>query len=98
MTNLTQKTVAAIVTVVGITAGSQSAEAASFKHIDRSAVQLARQAKQLSGEFRAHYVHVADYRHLRSDSAEVRRLANHLHEAAHRGRASHMSNDLRKLN
>lgn len=97
MTNLTQKAVAAIIAVVGITAAGQPAKAASFKHIDRLAVQLASQSKQLSVEFRAHYSHMPHYRHLMSDTAGVRRLANHIHEVAHRGSLSHMSADLRKL-
>jgi len=97
MASLTQKAVAAIIAVTGIAAVSPSAEAASYQHIDRGAMRLVRQANQLSREFRIHYRHTSEYRHLMADAATLRRLANHVHEMAHRGTLSHMASDLQQL-
>ena len=90
-----------LVLVATATAGlgfaSNTAEAASFDHIDRLAVQLRNQSSQLYWEFRHHYRHATQYNHLMSDAARIYRLADHLHDVAHSGNIAHMRSDLAQL-
>lgn len=90
--------VAVTITIIGSALSGQSAEAASLQHIDNLAVRLQSQARQLICEFRLHYRHTCDYRHLMSDSYQMYRLAAHIHSVAHyRGSLYHIRSDVNKL-
>ena len=86
----------ALATSLAITAG-QSAQAASYHHIDGLAVKLQGQARELYNEFKQHYRHVSGYSHLRSDAANMYRTAAHVHKVAHQnGGVHHLKSDLAK--
>lgn len=86
------------VTCIGTTFLSQPAKAASMRHIDNLAVRLQGQARELIGEFRLHYRHTGDYRHLISDSYQMYQLAAHIHSVTHHGGSLyHVRNDVNKL-
>jgi hypothetical protein len=75
-----------------------AAQADTYTHIDGLAVRLQKDARLLDREFADHYRHTAQYRHLRSDAAELARLAGHIHEVAHeQGPLSHLQSDLRQI-
>lgn len=85
-----------LVSYLAITA-AQTVEAGSYRHIDELALGLQEQARELYSEFKTHYRHVADYRHLRSDSAALSQLASHIHSVAHRrGGIHHLESDMAK--
>jgi hypothetical protein len=85
-----------LVSLLTITA-AQTVEAGSYRHIDELALQLQEQSRELYSEFKLHYRHVSDYRHLRSDSASLSRLASHIHSVAHRGgNIHHLESDMAK--
>lgn len=97
MAILSRTIVAAVLAVGGLAIGTQSASAASYSHIDRLALELRGDAGRLYSEFRQHYRHAAHYRHLISDASQMYRLADHIHDLAHRGTLGHMDSDLEKL-
>jgi hypothetical protein len=75
-----------------------TAKADTYSHIDSLAVRLQSYALLLDREFTAHYSHTHEYRHLKSDSVKMARLAEHIHEVAHHhGSISHLQSDLRQL-
>ncbi|MCA9246523.1 MAG: hypothetical protein KDA42_05390 [Planctomycetales bacterium] len=77
---------------------ASNAQAASYEHIDRLALQLAGQMNELTEEFSTHYRHTSLYGHLINDARDAARLADHIHELAHyRGNISHMRDDLNRL-
>lgn len=82
--------------VVGIQATALAG--ASHRHIDELALQLQRQSRALTAEFRAHYRHAPEFRHLMSDSVALARKAAHIHAVAHAGRdLYHLQTDLRDI-
>ena len=85
-----------LVSFLAITA-AQTVQAGSYRHIDELALQLQEQARELYSEFKLHYRHVSDYRHLRSDGASLSRVASHIHSVAHRrGDIHHLESDMAK--
>ncbi|MEQ8786288.1 MAG: hypothetical protein RIC55_08310 [Pirellulaceae bacterium] len=77
---------------------TRSADAAPGDHLDLLASRLQAQSRDLIGEFRLHYAHTAEYRHLVSDAYSVYRLAGHIHVLAHTSQSlHHIESDLRQL-
>jgi hypothetical protein len=75
-----------------------AAQADTYTHIDGLALRQEKDARLLDREFANHYRHTSDYRHLRSDSTEMARLAEHIHDVAHeQGSLSHLQSDLRQI-
>ncbi len=96
--NAITKTALAAVVVLGLGVSTRSAEAASYSHIDRYAVEVQKQAGDLYNEFRLHFAHAAHYRHLMSDASGLYHKAAHAHEVAHRrGSLSHLAADVASL-
>jgi hypothetical protein len=92
---MTRTLIATVLTIAGLSTVGQTARA---EHIDDLAFQLQRQSRDLYLEFRQHYSHTRGYRHLISDSAEMYRLAGHIHEIAHHaGSLVHLRSDLKEL-
>ena len=90
--------IASTLTLVGVFAGSQAADAASFDHIDHLALRLQSQSRDLYNNFRVRYRHTSEYSHLMSDAATMYRLASHVHDVAHEGcNLAHLQDDLRQL-
>jgi hypothetical protein len=91
--------VAAVVVVAfsGLVMAGRSAQAVSFEHVDRLAIELQSQSSQLYREFRTHYSHAAHSQHLMSDAAALYRQARHLHDVAHTGNINHMARDLAEM-
>lgn len=76
---------------------SSTAMADTYHHIDQLALDIARQTETLASESR-HYRHTPEYRHLLSDTREMARLADHMHDLAHHhGSISHLASDLAQL-
>ena len=97
MLKIARNLVLVVVAAAGLGVANSSAEAASFEHIDRLAVELREQSSRLYWEFRSHYRHAAHANHLMSDAAKIYRLADHLHDVAHSGNLAHMQSDLAQL-
>jgi hypothetical protein len=77
---------------------ASTASAASYQHIDQLASRLANQMNQLTREFTEHYEHTSQYRHLMSDTVAAARLADRIHDLAHRrGCLYEMRSDLNRL-
>ena len=80
-----------------LTTLSASASANTYHHIDNLALTIERQSQQLRREI-VHYRHTPEYTHLYADTRELSRLANHMHEVAHRrGSLAHLQADLKQL-
>lgn len=91
---IVRTTLAALAATFTLTA---VASADVYDHIDRLALQLQLQARDLYGEV-AHYRHTSEYGHLRSDASRMFYLAKHVHEVAHRhGNVAHLERDVREL-
>ncbi len=74
------------------------ADASTYSHLDRLAVEMQEQSNELVVEFKEHYSHSPLYSHLRRDALELARLAEHVHEVAHHhGSLYHLKNDLRNI-
>jgi hypothetical protein len=74
------------------------AKADTYSHIDGLAVQLTQYARLLDREFSLHYRHTPKYGHLRNDTRNMIRLADHMHDVAHHhGSLAHLQSDLRQL-
>ena len=97
MTIAARTLIVAVLATTGFSTVGQTAQAASFKHIDQLSLEFRRDSSLLYWEFRRHFRHAAHYNHLISDSAKMYRLADHIHEVAHRGTLGHMADDLAKL-
>lgn len=83
--------------VTGMTLGISSTEAKA-QHVDDHAAQLKKQVQTLYSEFARNYRHTSAYHHLMSDTAQMFRLAGHIHEVAHRGgNLRHLEADVRQL-
>lgn len=92
------RTTFAAVIVAALSALGAKAEAASYEHIDTLALRLQNQSSTLYWEFRNHFSHAAHADHLLSDTADMYRLAKHIHEVAHFGSGlNHIAADLDKL-
>ena len=92
------KTITAIVIAIGFVSGADSAKASTYDHLDQLALQLQGQSRRLISEFRLHYRHTREYRHLISDGYEMYRLAAHIHRVAHQhGGVHHLQSDLKQL-
>ena len=61
-----------------------AAQAQSFHQIDRLAVQLQRQARELHREAHTHFRPTPQYQHLERDLSEIDRLAAHIHQLVDR--------------
>lgn len=90
-------TVATLLTGVALFIGAGKVQAEPFEHIEKLAYSLQGQARKLSREFKGHYSHTAEYRHLAGDTSKMYKLARHIHGLAHEGEFEHMSDDLRDL-
>jgi hypothetical protein len=89
------KTLAAFGLFVASLSGSASAD--TYHHIDEVALAISQQTKEFVRESR-HYRHTPEYRHLISDTRELARLADHVHELAHHhGSVEHLEADLEGL-
>jgi len=90
-----------LLTAAAVTLGlvwvAPAAKAGSFEHIDELAGELQGFSSKLSREFRDHYRHTPQYRHLTADARKLRTLANHIHEVAHEGNLEHLHDDLHDL-
>ena len=94
MKNLTNATLAAL--ALAVLAGS--ANAADYRHLDRIALRITKNTEALFREFRYHYRHTSEYRHLISDARELRSHALHIHDVAHhRGSLCHLARDVRDM-
>ncbi|MDG2222354.1 MAG: hypothetical protein P8L85_13315 [Rubripirellula sp.] len=72
-------------------------QADTYRHIDGLALSIERQSKQLLREC-VHYRHSPEYRHLILDAVKMSRLADHMHDLAHRnGSLAHLESDLAQL-
>ncbi len=77
---------------------STSAHAVDYRHLDRLAIRLTKNSEALFREFRVHYRHTSEYRHLISDAKALRSRALHIHEVAHhRGSLYHLASDVREM-
>jgi hypothetical protein len=78
--------------------GNSPAYAQSRAHVDRLALQLQRQTRDLHREVHLHFRSTPQYRHLARDISEMDRLATHLHGVAHRqGSRTHLRADVDRL-
>lgn len=85
-----------LVSFLAFTVG-QTVQAGSYQHIDELALEMQQQTRELYSEFKLHYRHVSDYRHLRSDGGKLFRLARHIHSVAHQhGSIHHLESDIAK--
>ncbi|MBI1902851.1 MAG: hypothetical protein HYS13_17275 [Planctomycetia bacterium] len=92
-----RKTLALTVLSVSLMAAA-SASAQSYEHVDQLANQLQRQSANLYWQFRAHFRHTTEYRHLLSDTARMYRLSAHVHEVIHHGAdIHHIASDVEQL-
>ncbi|MDG2380847.1 MAG: hypothetical protein P8N76_04180 [Pirellulaceae bacterium] len=90
--------IAGILTTVTILSSSSTTSGASFHHIESLALNLVRQSSALTREFKYHYRHTPEYRHLVSDARELHRRANHVHNLSHRSCSlEHMRIDLQQM-
>ncbi len=88
---------AAVLTLLAGSLVPSTASADTWHHIDRLALKLERQSRELRREFRHHFRHTCDYDHLSHDSRKLARLARHIHESVHYGRNLHdVKRDLRE--
>lgn len=90
------KTLAAL-TLLATTSLSSSALADTYHHIDELALAISQQTKELVYETNR-YRHSPEFPHLLSDTRELARLADHMHEVAHlQGSIEHLEADLATL-
>ena len=74
-----------------------AANADTYHHIDKLAVEMQSQSLELIQEITRHYRHKTSYHHLRSDALQMYRVAAHMHSVAHRsGDVHHLRDDLEK--
>lgn len=93
---IARTTVAALIAAFGLTAAN-TAQAAG-PHIDRLALQLQGQARQLKTEFILHFRHTAQFGHLISDASRIYGKAAHIHRVAHyTNNLPHLRRDLAEL-
>ena len=98
MTGIRTTAVATLLTGFALFVGAGKVQAQSYEHIDELAAELQSQARQLNREFRMHYSHTHEYRHLASDTSKMYRFARHIHDIAHyEGDLEHMRDDLHDL-
>lgn len=84
------------VAVIGLIAGTATAQ--DGDQLDRLAVQLQRQSRDLHREIDTHARNAPQYRELHRDVGELERLAAHLHELIERrGNPAHIRADVRKI-
>jgi hypothetical protein len=75
-----------------------SANADTYHHIDKMAVEMQSRSRELLSDFSRHYRYKAGYSHLRSDALQLYRAATHLHSMAHQHRnVHHMRSDYNKM-
>jgi hypothetical protein len=75
-----------------------SAQAQSYQHIHRLALQLERQTAEMHREVHLHFRRTPDYVHLDRDVAEMERLARHIHDVVdQRGSVRHLRADVERL-
>lgn len=83
--------------LMALTIGSE-AKAQSWQHVDRLAVQLQRQTRQMHNEVHAHFRNTPYFRHLDQDVDQMEQLARHIHDLAHHGHnIHHLRRDVEKL-
>ena len=89
-------TMLAITTLLSVGAVAQTATASTYRHIDELALRMQRQSREIYYELAERHTRLPGYGHLRSDAARLYRLAQHIHEVAHRrGSVRHLQDDLR---
>ena len=87
-----------IVVLAGSFISSEKANAASYEHIDSLALKLQSNSAKLYHEFKLHYSHTPEFRHLISDASSMYHRCKHIHELAHHhGSLHHLASDLRTL-
>jgi len=95
--NATRTMLTVALTSLGLAVGTSSAEA-GHQHIENLAHKLDVRIRLISKEVKLHYQHTPQARHVAYDAGIMVRLASHLHGVAHQGgSATHLSNDLHKL-
>ena len=94
---IARTTMAVLIAAFGLTAASNTAEAAG-PHVDRLALQLQSQARQLRTEFSLHFRHTAQYGHMMSDASQIYGKAAHIHRVAHfSNNLPHLRRDLAEI-
>ncbi len=87
----------ATVALACVTFTTTSANADTYHHVDRLAVKMQSQTRELISEFSLHYRHKSGYSHLRNDAIQLYRVAAHVHSVAHQsGNVHHLRDDLQK--
>ena len=82
----------------GLSFASNTAQAGTYEHIDELAGELQGLSTKLGREFRDHYRHAPQYKHLAAHAKDLRRLAGHIHGVAHEdGDLAHIHDDLHEL-
>jgi len=75
-----------------------SANADTYQHVDKMAVELQSLSRELLSDFSRHYRYKSGYQHLRSDALQLYRSAGHLHSISHQhGNVHHMRNDFDRM-
>jgi len=93
-----KSTLAALVIFGLATLGAGRSALAAGPHVDRLALDLQRQSRELMTEFARHYRHAPDFRHLMADSSDLFRQAVHIHSIAHNtNNLHHLNADLAKI-
>jgi hypothetical protein len=92
-----QKTLLTSLALAALAFTTTTANADTYHHIDKLAVEVQSQSRQLMSEFSRHYRHKSGYSHLRSDALQLYRVAAHIHTVAHQsGSIHHLRNDLER--
>ena len=95
---LIRTSLAVALVAFGLSFTSSTTQAASFEHIDELAGELQGLSTKLGREFRDHYRHTPQYKHLAAHAKDLRRLSGHIHGIAHEeGDLGHIHDDLHEL-
>lgn len=88
-------TLAAVLCIVGLSTATANAE--DLRHIDELAIATRGNAANVANELRYYFRGSRHYKHLYRDAYDTYALADHVHEVVHTGDASHLREDLAKL-
>ena len=98
MTSRRKQIALSIAVLIAASLTASTANASSYRHIDILAVKMQRQSAKLYHEFRLHFRHTPEYRHLMSDARDLYYKSKHVHEVAHhRESLHHIKRDLAAL-
>jgi hypothetical protein len=88
----------AIVTGVSLFGLASTAQAQSFRNVDKLARQLERQTRDMHKEVHEHFQASPQYQHLEADVTKMQKLAQHMHDLVDRnGNARHLRQDMNEL-